>query len=166
MAVALFIGRFQPFHIGHLHVVREILKENDKIIIGIGSSQYSRKPINPFSAKERREMILESLRVEGITEFAIFEIPDINNNSYWVMHVKKIVPKFDSVYTGSPLSQKLFEDSGVIVNKLKRYKDISASEIRLRIQKGLEWEKMLPKGVLKIMNDMGGVAIINKSNCT
>jgi len=163
MAVALFIGRFQPFHLGHLHTVREILKENDKIIIGIGSSQYSRETVNPFSAKERREMILESLRVEGITEFAIFEIPDIHDNSYWVMHVKKIVPKFDSVYTGSPLSQKLFEDSKIKVKKLKRYRDINASEIRLRIQKGLEWENMLPKGVLKIMSDMGGVAIINKS---
>ena len=38
MAAAM-IGRFQPFHLGHLELVRQILDENEEIIILIGSSQ-------------------------------------------------------------------------------------------------------------------------------
>ena len=39
MKRALFIGRFQPFHKAHLSDVKLALKECDKIIIAIGSSQ-------------------------------------------------------------------------------------------------------------------------------
>ena len=52
---ALFIGRFQPFHNGHLKVVQEILKEFDEVIIGIGSSKYSGTLDNPFSGEERKK---------------------------------------------------------------------------------------------------------------
>lgn len=35
----VFIGRFQPFHHGHLAVVREGLNQADKMIVLIGSAQ-------------------------------------------------------------------------------------------------------------------------------
>jgi len=35
--IALFIGKFQPFHKGHLFALRQVLKKFDKVIIGIGS---------------------------------------------------------------------------------------------------------------------------------
>ena len=59
---ALFIGRFQPFHIGHLKVILEASKKYKKIIIGIGSSQYCNTIDNPFTYEERKLMIDESLK--------------------------------------------------------------------------------------------------------
>ncbi|MBP7820288.1 MAG: adenylyltransferase/cytidyltransferase family protein, partial [Candidatus Methanofastidiosum sp.] len=50
---ALYIGRFQPFHLGHLHVVKLILNSSKEIIIAIGSSQVSHTIQNPFTAGER-----------------------------------------------------------------------------------------------------------------
>ena len=38
---ALFIGRFQPFHKGHLAAIKWILKKEGKIFIVIGSNQQS-----------------------------------------------------------------------------------------------------------------------------
>ncbi|MBC8224619.1 adenylyltransferase/cytidyltransferase family protein, partial [Candidatus Bathyarchaeota archaeon] len=29
---ALFVGRFQPFHHGHLHAIRKILEESDDLL--------------------------------------------------------------------------------------------------------------------------------------
>ena len=49
---AFFIGRFQPFHRGHLAMVRRILETNDEIIVGIGSAQYSHTGEN--RSEERR----------------------------------------------------------------------------------------------------------------
>src|SRR3970040_1541422 len=50
---ALWIGRFQPFHLGHLSMAKRILAEVDELVIGIGSAQYSHTPENPFTAGER-----------------------------------------------------------------------------------------------------------------
>ncbi|MEM2947357.1 MAG: adenylyltransferase/cytidyltransferase family protein, partial [Candidatus Bathyarchaeia archaeon] len=34
----LFVGRFQPFHKGHLSVIEDILKEVDELVIVVGSA--------------------------------------------------------------------------------------------------------------------------------
>lgn len=57
----VFIGRFQPFHNGHLHVVTEALKFSSKIIIVIGSAHQPRNVRNPWTYEERRTMILTSV---------------------------------------------------------------------------------------------------------
>ena len=41
---ALYVGRFQPFHNGHLEVVRHILSRADELILVIGAP---RPPILP-----------------------------------------------------------------------------------------------------------------------
>src|SRR5207302_562889 len=66
---AFFIGRFQPFHRGHLAMVRRILESNEEIIVGIGSAQYSHTGENPFTAGERYEMIKRALDAEGIHNY-------------------------------------------------------------------------------------------------
>ena len=50
--IALFIGRFQPLHHGHVYVLGNILKSYKKVKIGIGSSQLSNTPNDPFTNAE------------------------------------------------------------------------------------------------------------------
>ena len=57
----LLIGRFQPFHLGHLDAVLFGLSRTENLFIGIGSSNKSNERRNPFSAEERREMIISSI---------------------------------------------------------------------------------------------------------
>ncbi len=56
------VGRFQPFHNGHILVIRKMLESFPSVILGIGSAQYSHTLENPFTAGERVEMAVESLR--------------------------------------------------------------------------------------------------------
>ena len=37
----LVIGRFQPFHNGHLELVHEILNECEELVLVIGSAQFN-----------------------------------------------------------------------------------------------------------------------------
>src|SRR5256885_9498938 len=62
---ALFVGRFQPFHRGHLSMVKRILESNSEIIVGIGSAQYSHTGENPFTAGERYEIDRKSTRLNS-----------------------------------------------------------------------------------------------------
>ncbi|MEM2975778.1 MAG: adenylyltransferase/cytidyltransferase family protein, partial [Candidatus Bathyarchaeia archaeon] len=49
MKRGLFVGRFQPFHLGHLTAVKNILKSVDELVIIVGSAQYSHRLDNPFT---------------------------------------------------------------------------------------------------------------------
>jgi len=161
MGKALIIGRFQPFHLGHLRLIEFAAKEADTLIIGIGSSQESNTRENPFSAEERRRMIENSLA--GI-KFEIFDIPDINNNELWVSHVKQIVPEFDSVYTNAELERHLFKEAGCQVKETPFFDrgNYSGTEIRRRILAGEMWENLVPEGTLKVMEEIKGEARIRE----
>ena len=52
------IGRFQPFHLGHLEAINFALSKIDQLYIGIGSSNKSNQPRNPFNAEERKQTMI------------------------------------------------------------------------------------------------------------
>ena len=57
----LYVGRFQPFHLGHLDAIKYALKQADELVIVIGSAQYSHNANNPFTAGERLIMVRQAL---------------------------------------------------------------------------------------------------------
>ena len=59
--VAVLIGRFQPFHIGHQEVIREALTHANDVIVVIGSADEPRSYYNPFTFSERQQMIHEAV---------------------------------------------------------------------------------------------------------
>ena len=72
MKRGLFIGRFQPFHLGHLQDIKDALKEVDELLIGIGSSNEERTKENPFTVNERVKMADSVLLKNGISKYFIF----------------------------------------------------------------------------------------------
>ena len=71
----IYIGRFQPFHKGHLYAVKEVLNEVDELIIGIGSAQESHTLENPFTAGERMLMIKSALAEAGVDSYKVYIVP-------------------------------------------------------------------------------------------
>lgn len=149
MTTALFIGRFQPFHKGHVQAVRDILKKHSHIIIAIGSSQESNTIENPFRYEERKAMIDAVMKKEGIADYSIPPVPDIHRHEQWVEHVCKCVGTFDVVYTGSELTKRLFSEKGFRVEDLPRHGEISATEVRQRIEHNKDWERLVPREVVQ-----------------
>lgn len=155
--IGLFIGRFQPFHQGHLFAVKEILRDCDKVIIGVGSAEKSNTIINPFTFEERKAMINEALKLEITKNWEIVALPDINDNKRWVSYVKEKVGKVTFVYTGSPLTKSLFLEENYSIVEIPRYYDISASEVRIRMVKNLRYDHLLPVGVRQSLQTIQGV---------
>lgn len=161
MKRALFIGRFQPPHVGHIGIIKAISKKADEVIIGIGSSNEHHTIDNPFTAKEREEMLNSALKVKN---YSIVPIPDIHNYSKWVEHVKSLTPKFDIVYTGNKIVKDLFEAAGYKVKEVKKKRYISSTAIRDMMTKDQDWKQYVPKEVSSIVDKINGVARVKKFN--
>lgn len=142
----LIVGRFQPFHKGHLAVIRETLKQCDELIVVIGSAEDSHTEKNPFTAGERYQMLLSSLTPHERSRITIIPVRDVNRYSVWVTHIESYVPPFDIVFSNSDLTRSLFSSAGYQVRRTKAYspKTYSATEIRRRIVSGEKWEHLVP----------------------
>jgi nicotinamide-nucleotide adenylyltransferase len=161
----LFIGRFQPFHNGHLHDIKNALKFSDKIIIAIGSSQEKETKENPFSYEERKEMIEKVSRKENLKgDISIIAVPDINDDDKWVEHVVSIVGKIDIVYTGNGWVKRLFSEEGFKVEDVHMFEDINATEIRKRIDRNENWQDLVPHEVVEYLRKVDGVNRIKEIN--
>ena len=155
---ALYIGRFQPYHLGHHAVIKEMASEAEELIIGIGSAQRSHELEDPFTAGERYLMISKSLREEGIFKFYVVPILDVNWNAVWVSHVESLIPPVDIVYTNNPLIERLFREQhyNIRVPLLFNRKEYSGSEIRRRILNDEHWESLVPKAVVDVITEIDG----------
>ena len=158
----LIIGRFQPFHLGHLSVIERIYKREDVsyVIIGIGSAQCSHTLEDPFTAGERHLMISKSLESEGILNYYMVPIEDINYNALWVSHVRSLAPPFDITSTNNPLVKRLFGEAGYKVEPLCLYNRslYSGTKIRELMVKGDDsWKELVPNAVSTTIEEIDGV---------
>lgn len=88
----VFIGRFQPFHAGHLKVVQEGLKQADKLILLIGSAWQPRNTRNPWTHQEREEMVRACLSEADNARLLCLPLMDVPyNDEIWVRNVQSTV---------------------------------------------------------------------------
>jgi len=144
----LLIGRFQPFHLGHLDALRFALSKVDKLWIGLGSSNKPLEKNNPFSAEERKEMILSSIDKFMKQRIQIYFIPDLENHIKWIEFIATLVPKFDVIFTNDELTRHLYSKRDVEVLSIPFVnRDIlSGTNIRDMIISDQKWEDLVPEG--------------------
>jgi nicotinamide-nucleotide adenylyltransferase len=161
VARGLFVGRFQPFHLGHVSAVKDVLNEVDELVIVIGSAQYSHNLKDPFTAGERLVMVREALEEYRIDDsrFWIVPVPDVHLHVTWVSALKGYVPRFDLVYSNEPLTRRLFIEAGYQVKPihLHKRKIYSSTIIREKMLRGEDWEELVPKSVAAFLKEIDGV---------
>ncbi len=156
----LMMGRFQPFHLGHLDLARQILKECDEVIIAVTSSQFNYLEKDPFTAGERIEMIHNSLKASDLdlTRCIVLALENQFNIATWVSYLKSMLPQFDKVYSGNDYVKMLLADYEIEVIKpvfLDREK-YNATKIRSMIVSGDDWEQYVPEGVIDFIKKING----------
>ncbi|MEM2856095.1 MAG: nicotinamide-nucleotide adenylyltransferase [Candidatus Nitrosocaldaceae archaeon] len=156
----LLIGRFQPFHNGHLMLAKSILDECDELIVAVASAQFNYLVKDPFTAGERIEMIHEALKEALVDISRCYIIPIINdeNNTRWFLHLSSYLPKFDIVYSGNEYVKMLLKDH----TKVKDVKPFSrdkfnASKIREMMINDQNWKVLVPNAVANFIERIDGV---------
>ena len=167
MSRGLFIGRFQPFHLGHIAAIKFALTNVDELIIVIGSSQASYDQQNPFTAGERLSMIKDSLNADTLInckKTLIVPVPDTNVHSTWTHSVDMLVPKYDVVFTNNAFTGYLFIQRNILVTepKLLNRNDLSGTEIRRRMLKNIKWTHLVTEQTQIVIQKINGVERVKK----
>jgi nicotinamide-nucleotide adenylyltransferase len=148
MKTVLFVGRFQPFHKGHEHAIKSLLRKFDNVIIAIGSINKRNKE-NPFTFLQRRGMI-NSVLSGYENRYKIIGIYDTNSDENWTRTILK-KSRFDVIVTGNKWTKKCFKEFKVIKPEFLEPKKYNATRVRKLIRKNKDWEKFVPKKVVPII---------------
>ncbi len=152
----LLIGRFQPFHLGHLDALQFALTKVDKLWLGLGSANKTIEKNNPFTVEERKQMILSSINDSMKNKISIYFIPDLDNHVKWVEKIDSIVPKFDIIFSNDPLTNHLYSKREVQVISIPFLKrdQLSGTRIRNLIKSDQKWNDLVPNGTKILLENL------------
>jgi nicotinamide-nucleotide adenylyltransferase len=166
----LYVGRFQPFHLGHLEAIRHVLKEVDEAVIVIGSAQYSHYANNPFTAGERLVMIRRALKEADVdySRVWVVPVPDVHLHMLWVAALEGYTPRFNIVYSNEPLTRRLFMEAGYKVKSIRFFerKNYNSTLVREKMLKDDSWTSLVPKSVAEFITEIDGVNRLRDLNRT
>ena len=86
--VVVYVGRFQPFHLGHLALLKHALSVAPRVVLVIGSAHQARSPKNPFTWRERAEMVRLALDEADRARIDFLPMRDHYDQARWVAAVQ------------------------------------------------------------------------------
>jgi nicotinamide-nucleotide adenylyltransferase len=132
MAKGIVLGRFQPFHKGHEHLVLEALELFQEVTIAVGSSQEEWTTENPFSFQERKLMIESWVREKDLNQrITIVGIEDINDPPNWVEHASKTHGE-GTLVTSDENTKNLYENNQFPVHWIELHQRVQFEGWRVR----------------------------------
>jgi len=139
----IFIGRFQPFHLGHESIVTHALTQTDKIIILVGSPYQPRTVRNPWDYNERERFIRANFSEDENRRILVLPLMDnIYNETAWIRSVQQIVSGVVHATIGAEPTIGLIgyqkDESSYYLNQfpqwerveVSNYEDLSSTNIR------------------------------------
>ena len=154
--IGFLIGRFQPFHLGHLDAIKFALSNVEHLHIGIGSSNKSHEKRNPFTADERKKMILSSIDEKISKNVSLHYIPDVDDHSKWTHLVDEIIPEYDVVFSNDDFTHELYgkREKSIISVNLKSRSNLSGTNIRNLILTDQNWKEFVPSGTIDVLSEI------------
>ena len=147
MKTALLIGRFQPFHFGHLYLIRRALAASDRLIIGIGSSNMTNVK-NPLSWRLRKKMLERVIKEEKLDGKIkkIIPLKDFFNDEKWLNNVLKRTGGFDFAVGNNDWVNRIMKKGRKEVMTVPYYKRYlyEGEKIRGLISNAKPWESRVP----------------------
>lgn len=177
-SLTVFIGRFSPFHLGHVEVLSRALSSSSDVLVLIGSAYQARNIKNPFTYEERERMIQDWYRQcppsEGYGRLHIIPLEDFPyNDQKWMRAVQsatestvaKLTRKFGKYSTEIKLTGANRDESGWylrvfgdyfkldMVTETKIGFRMSATQVRTQWFEGdSRWHRDLPRSTVDVLS--------------
>ena len=161
----LMIGRYQPFHLGHLSLAEEILSKCDELVVAIGSPEANFSFNDPFTAGERVTMVHETLRIRGLSmsNCYVLPVPNSYNNYTWFEGIRSVIPKVTTVYSGNQFVKLLLpEDVKVRSPTFVKNRIFNGTRIRNLIVRNGNWQDLVPSPVARFIKEIDGISRLKK----
>lgn len=145
---ALVIGRFQPFHNGHLYLLEKSLEMADYIKIAIGSANSTDRDANPLSYQQRKQMIKTVIKHEGwenrVTD--IFASNDFESDEEWRVEIIQKAGQFDIAVGNNDWTNSVLAEAGYQTKTitLKDREHLQGVVIRKLIRSNEDWQSRVP----------------------
>jgi nicotinamide-nucleotide adenylyltransferase len=93
-------------------------------------------------------LAMDEAKIDG-SKYYIVPIRDLRIHDLWVAHVVSQTPRFEVVFSNEPVTSRLFKEAGFRVEPMPFYERevYSATEIRERLVRGENWDKLVPPSV-------------------
>jgi cytidyltransferase-like protein len=137
---AIFIGRFQPYHYGHIELINQKLEKGIPVLIMVRNIKPDER--NPFTTQQTMDMIRAyHVAKKQFNQVAVISIPDIESVNY-----------------GRGVGYEINEFQPTDENKAKF---ISATKIRDSIKNGDDdWRNMVDESIQSLVYDYLQVSLI------
>lgn len=120
---AVFIGRFQPFHLGHKAVIDRALDVAKQVVVLVGSAGNARRPRNPWTYEERANMIKDTYPARVVCK----PLPDFTyRDDRWMEAVQRLTPDGNNVLVGQSK-----DESGYYLRKFPQWDSIAVQGLAL-----------------------------------
>ena len=162
MTVGVLVGRFQPFHNGHLEAVRYALKKVDYLYIVIGSSQKSHERDNPFTAGEKPRIIKAALDSSDVKPERWMAVPiaSTDTSRSLACEPQDYRPSLHEGLHQRRPDYPCLKEQGMRVEAVPYLERSSYSADQRPKQDSMEmkqWEKLVPEPVASMVKSIGGV---------
>lgn len=155
----LFLGRFQPFHVGHFDGVRSVLNDCASVLIVIASAHICHTASNPFTGGERYDMIKATMLAEGIApeRYDIIPVGFYHSTPDFLASVVSLSPPFQHVYTANPQIVSLFSSWNYHIASMSVANVTSGTQVRRKMAAAAPWEHLVPEAVMRVIQRIDGV---------
>lgn len=125
----VLIGRFEPFHNGHLSLVKFALQNVEELLIILGSCNVAKSIKNPWSADERKEMILSCFDKKEQDRIIFLEASDyLYNDNRWLTCIQQQVDEVTDGEEDIVLIGEQKDRSSFYLKMFPQWKHLDAGE--------------------------------------
>ena len=156
MSVGIFPGKFQPFHNGHLLVVKGMMSSHARVVIAICHGE-GMSDDDLFTKEQVQEMISSALLSEDILDAEIVFVSDCDEDGEWADKVLEAAgwPEQAKIWSSSDQVRALFEEVGKETQRVAPVPGIDGEEIHGWIRTGnTEWRTKIPGGAMDVVQDV------------